>query len=148
MTVLIVVAAAALVFVIAAVVIGREAHRLDARSPRVVFDLDEAVLAVSERLPADVTSELSYADVRDIVRWHMADLRAQGLRPPTALETPQDPSRLIVVDEEASIASLVARSASEGRAYRPTDIAAVVEAHFEHLREIGAVGPPAGDAEL
>jgi hypothetical protein len=146
--ILIVVLAAALVFIIAAVVIGREAHRLDARSPRVVFDLDEAVLAVSERLPADVTAELSYADVRDIVRWHMADLHAQGLRPPTALEVPQDPTRLVVVDEEASIASLVARSASEGRTYRPDDVTAVVEAHFEHLREIGAVGPPAGDAEL
>ncbi len=113
-----------------------------------VFDLDEAVLAVSERLPAGVTAELSYADVRDIVRWHMADLRAQGLRPPTALEVPQDPSRLTVVDEEASVASLIARSASEGRSYGTADITAVVEAHFEHLREIGAVGPPAGDAEL
>jgi hypothetical protein len=32
-TILIVVAAALIVFVIAAVVVGREAHRLDARSP-------------------------------------------------------------------------------------------------------------------
>ena len=135
-------------FIIAAVVIGREAHRLDAMSPRVVFDLDEAVLSVSERLPAEVTSELSYADVRDLVRWHMADLRAQGLKPPAAVDEPQDPSRLTVVDEDASISSLVARVASEGRTYRREEIGAVVEAHFEYLREIGAVGPPAGDAEL
>ena len=81
MIVLIVIAAAAIVFVIAAVVIGREAHRLDTRSPRVVFDLDEAVLAVSERLPAGVTAELSYADVRDIVRWHMADLARSRVAP-------------------------------------------------------------------
>ena len=135
-------------FVIAAVVIGREAHRLDARSPRVVFDLDEAVLAVSERLPEEVTSQLSYADVRDLLRWHMNDLRAQGLKPPTAIEEPQDPSKLVVVDEDASIASLAARVASEGRSYRREEIEAVVEAHFEHLREIGAIGPPAGDAQL
>ncbi|HMK11988.1 MAG TPA: hypothetical protein VK461_10430 [Acidimicrobiales bacterium] len=135
-------------FIIAAVVIGREAHRLDAMSPRVVFDLDEAVLSVSERLPVEVTSELSYADVRDLLRWHMADLRAQGLKPPAAVEEPQDPSRLIVVDEDASVASLVARVTSEGRSYRREDVEAVVEAHFEYLREIGAVGPPAGDAQL
>ena len=135
-------------FIIAAVVIGREAHRLDAMSPRVVFDLDEAVLSVSERLPAEVTAELSYADVRDLVRWHMADLRAQGLKPPAAVDEPQDPSRLTVVDEDASVSSLVARVASEGRTYRREEIEAVVEAHFEYLREIGAVGPPAGDAEL
>jgi hypothetical protein len=117
-------------------------------SPRVVFDLDEAVLSVSERLPQEVTAELSYADVRDLVRWHMADLRAQGLKPPTAVDQPQDPSRLTVVDEDASVSSLVARVASEGRTYRREEIEAVVEAHFEYLREIGAVGPPAGDAEL
>ena len=135
-------------FIIAAVVIGREAHRLDAMSPRVVFDLDEAVLSVSERLPVEVTSELSYADVRDLLRWHMADLRAQGLKPPAAMEEPQDPSKLIVVDEDASVSSLVARVASEGRSYRREDVEAVVEAHFAYLREIGAVGPPAGDAQL
>ena len=135
-------------FIIAAVVIGREAHRLDAMSPRVVFDLDEAVLSVSERLPAEVTSELSYADVRDLLRWHMADLRAQGLKPPAALEEPQDPAKLIVVDEDASVVSLAARVASEGRTYSREDVSAVVEAHFEYLREIGAVGPPAGDAQL
>ena len=135
-------------FIIAAVVIGREARRLDAMSPRVVFDLDEAVLSVSERLPDEVTSELSYADVRDLLRWHMADLRAQGLEPPAALEEPQDPSKLVVVDEDASVASLVARVASEGRSYSREDVDAVVTAHFEYLREIGAVGPPAGDAEL
>jgi len=117
-------------------------------SPRVVFDLDEAVLSVSERLPDEVTSELSYADVRDLLRWHMADLRAQGLEPPAALEEPQDPSKLVVVDEDASVASLVARVASEGRSYSREDVDAVVTAHFEYLREIGAVGPPAGDAEL
>ncbi len=135
-------------FIIAAVVIGREAHRLDAMSPRVVFDLDEAVLSVSERLPEEVTSELSYADVRDLLRWHMADLRAQGLKPPAALDEPQDPAKLIVVDEDASVGSLIARVASEGRTYSREDVSAVVEAHFEYLREIGAVGPPAGDAQL
>src|SRR5262249_46015719 len=144
----ILIAAAAIVFIIAAVVIGREAHRLDAMSPRVVFDLDEAVLSVSERLPAEVTAELSYADVRDLVRWHMADLRAQGLKPPAALEEPQAPARLTIVDEDASVKSLVARVRSEGRAYSREEVEAVVEAHFEYLREIGAVGPPAGDAEL
>ena len=135
-------------FIIAAVVIGREAHRLDAMSPRVVFDLDEAVLSVSERLPVEVTSELSYADVRDLLRWHMADLRTQGLKPPAAVEEPQDPSKLVVVDEDASVASLIARVASEGRSYSREDVQAVVEAHFEYLRDIGAVGPPAGDAQL
>jgi hypothetical protein len=113
-----------------------------------VFDLDEAVLSVSERLPEEVTSQLSYADVRDLVRWHMNDLRSQGLKPPAAVDEPQDPSKLVVVDEEASVGSLAARVASEGRTYSHEEIEAVVEAHLEYLREIGAIGPPAGDAQL
>ncbi len=102
--------------------------------------------SVSERLPEEVTSQLSYADVRDLVRWHMNDLRSQGLKPPAAVDEPQDPSKLVVVDEDASVGSLAARVASEGRTYSHEEIEAVVEAHFEYLREIGAVGPPAGDA--
>ena len=113
-----------------------------------MFDLDEAVLSVSERLPEEVTSQLSYADVRDLVRWHMNDLRSQGLKPPAAVDEPQDPSKLVVVDEDASVGSLAARVVSEGRTYSHEEIEAVVEAHFEYLREIGAVGPPAGDAQL
>jgi hypothetical protein len=53
-----------------------------------------------------------------------------------------------VVDEDASVSSLVARIRSEGRTYSREQVGSVVEAHFEYLREIGAVGPPAGDAEL
>ncbi len=113
-----------------------------------MFDLDEAVLSVSERLPGEVTSELSYADVRDLLRWHMADLRAQGLKPAAAIEEPQDPSKLIIVDEDASVQTLVGRVASEGRTYSREQIGAIVEAHFVYLREIGAIGPPAGDAQL
>ena len=39
------------VFVIAAVVVGREAHRLDAVAPRVVYRVDEAVDFVADRVP-------------------------------------------------------------------------------------------------
>ena len=70
-------------------------------------------------LHREVTAELSYADVRDLVRWHMADLRSQGLKPPAAVDEPQDPSKLVVVDEDASVGSLAARVASEGRTYSP-----------------------------
>ena len=59
--------AAVAVFVIAAVVVGREAHRLDAVAPRVVYQLDEAVDFVSDRLPAASQARLTPAEVEQLL---------------------------------------------------------------------------------
>ncbi len=53
------VAAAVLVFVLAAVVVGREARRLDAVAPRVIYNVDEAVEFVSARLPDATQARLT-----------------------------------------------------------------------------------------
>ena len=58
MTVLLSVVALAIIFALAAVVVGREARRLDAVPPRPVFDLDEAVEWVAEHLPFEVSAVL------------------------------------------------------------------------------------------
>ena len=114
-----------------------------------MFDLDEAVLSVSERLPEEVTSQLSYADVRDLVRWHMDDLRSQGLKPPAAVDEPQDPSKLVVVDEDASVGSLVRQGRYPKDVPTPTRRSRRSSRRISSTcREIGAVGPPAGDAQL
>ena len=64
--------ALAIVFVVAAVAIGREAHRLDAQPPSPPVNLDEEVAFVAERLPFEVSAALSYADVRTILEWQIA----------------------------------------------------------------------------
>lgn len=148
MTIIILSVAVLLVFGIAAGVVGREAHRLDAQAPRVVFELEEAVGFVADRLPYEVAAVLTHDDVRQLLRWHVNVLRAEGMRPVGNADVFQDPDELVVVDEEASVDALVERSTVEGVDYRPEDLAAVVAAHFDYLREIGAVGPPAGDADL
>jgi cytochrome b len=57
-------AAAALVtFAIAAGVVGREAHRLDAVAPRSVYVVDEAVEFVAEYLPTDSQARLTPAEL-------------------------------------------------------------------------------------
>jgi hypothetical protein len=43
------------VFAIAAVLVGREASRLAAAPPRPVFDMDEAVVWIADRLPESVS---------------------------------------------------------------------------------------------
>ena len=76
MVVLYVVVALALVFLIAAVLIGREARRLDAEPPRAVFDIDEATEWVANHLPFEVSAVLTYSDVRRILEWILEFLRA------------------------------------------------------------------------
>ena len=49
---LFIVAAALSVFLIAALVVGREARRLDAVAPRAVYDLVEATEFVADLLPS------------------------------------------------------------------------------------------------
>ena len=67
MPILFAVGGAALVFAIAAIFIGRETGRLEAAAPRPVFDVDEAVSWMADRLPDAVTAELSHAELRRIL---------------------------------------------------------------------------------
>src|SRR5688500_2853041 len=78
-TVVYILVALGLVFAIAAVVVGREARRLDAEPPRPIFDPDEAVEWVANHLPFDVSAELSHDDVRRLLGWSLDFLRGKGL---------------------------------------------------------------------
>src|SRR4029077_3573335 len=97
MIVVYVVIALAIVFLIAAVVIGREARRLDAEPPRAVFDIDEATDWVANHLPHDISAVLSFADVRRILEWNLEFLRAKGMSSSSA---PTLPEGSVVVGRE------------------------------------------------
>src|SRR5690349_3464383 len=79
MIVVFIVAAAAIVFVIAAYVIGREARRLDAKPPQPVFDMNEAVNWVADHLPFEVSAVLTYDDVKTILDWNLEFFRSKGV---------------------------------------------------------------------
>ena len=72
------------VFVIAAVVIGREARRLDAVAPRAVYELEDAVAFVAARIPAGSQARLTFDEVRLLLVTHMRWLHARGLQPVSA----------------------------------------------------------------
>ena len=129
MAIVIIVLTAALVFVIAAVAIGREAHRLDDQAPRPVFDMDEAVEWIGERLPFEVSASLSHADVSQIVRWSLDHLAISG----------QD--EVLVVEDEA-LAYVQVRARGGGHAWTEREIQSVLDVQLDYLRAIGAAGPP------
>ena len=137
--------AAVVVFVIAAVVVGREAHRLDAVAPRVVYRPDEAVEFVADHLPPATQARLTHAEVDQLLTFHLRWLHAKGLVPANVVDRRQDIATPTVVDEDSLIGYLFAESEREGvELLDDVDAVAVVDAHLAYLDAIGAVGPPAG----
>jgi hypothetical protein len=144
-TIVLAVIAGVLVFAIAAGTIGREAHRLDAVAPRAVYQLDEAVDFVADRLPPASQARLTPAEVETLLKLHLRWLHEQGLQPDRAVDHVQDIDEQVVVTEDALVAYLLGAAEEEGvEVLDDVDVVAVTEAHLAYFEAIGAVGPHAG----
>ena len=133
----------AIVFAIAAVVVGREARRLDAIPPRPTLDLDEAVEYVANHVPFEVSAVLSHGDVLQILEWNIAFLKTKGVSGNGSdvhiTETP------IVVGGAEAVDYVMTRSEQVGAGYTADQVRAVLEAQLAYLEAIGAIGPPADE---
>jgi hypothetical protein len=134
--------ALAIVFAVAAVVVGREARRLDAEPPRPVFDPDEAVEWVANHLPFEVSAVLSHDDVRRILDWNLQYFRSKGVSGNGSTPHLDAP---IVVGGAETVAYVLERAAQTGSDFTPEQVHAVLDAQMSYLDAIGAVGPEAGD---
>jgi len=144
MVVLYVVVALAVVFLIAAVLVGREARRLDAEPPRAVFDIDEATEWVANHLPFEVSAVLTYSDVRRILEWNLEFLRDRGMALPEA----GVPEGAVVVGPEEVADFVLSRARAIDSPYSEDQVAAVLDAQFGYFDAIGAIGPEADENEL
>jgi hypothetical protein len=141
--------AAVAVFVMAAVVIGREAHRLDAVAPRVVYTLDEAVDFVADHIPPAAQARLTPADVERLLTFHMRWLHAKGLQPWDVIDRRQDIETPTLIDEDTVIGYILGEAEREGvDIVDDVDVVAVVDAHLAYFEAIGAVGPPAAGDDI
>jgi hypothetical protein len=144
-TIVFAVVAAVLVFAIAAGAIGREAHRLDAVTPRAVYQLDEAVDFVADRLPEATQARLTPEEVESLLVLHLRWLHAKGLQPDRVVDRQQDIDETVVITEDTLIAYLLGQAEAEGvELLDDVDAVNVVEAHLRYFEAIGAVGPQAG----
>ncbi len=136
-------------FVIAAVVIGREARRLDSVAPRAVYDLDQAIEFVADRLPTDTQARLTFDELRVLLKLHMRWIHDKGLQPADVIDRPQDITDVIVLGEETLTAYLLGK-AEESRieVLDDVDVVHVVRAHLAYFESIGAVGPSASSNDL
>jgi hypothetical protein len=132
------------VFAIAAVVIGREARRLDAVPPRPVFDMDQAVAWVAEHLPFEVSAVLSHADVRSIIDWNLEYFRTKGVSGNGS--TPHHDAQVVVGGAE-TVDWVLAKAHQTGASYTAAQVHAVLDAQMTYLEVIGAIGPEAEASE-
>ena len=130
----------AIVFAIAAVVVGREARRLDAVPPEPTFDLDEAVQWVARNLPFEVSAVLSYDDVRRIIDWNLEYFRMKGVSGNGHSARPDGP---VVVGGAETVDYVLTRAEASGSPYTATQVHAVLDAQMTYLEAIGAIGPEA-----
>lgn len=148
-TLIFAIAAAICVFAIAAVVIGRESHRLDGVAPRTVYQLDEAIDFVADRLPPDTQARLTLEELRKLLVLHMDWMRLKGLQPQNVVDRPQDIVDTVVVGEETLTAYLLGEVEKvRVDVLDDVDIVYVVRTHLDYFEAIGAVGPSASSNDL
>ena len=134
------VVAVAVVFAIAAVVIGREARRLDAVPPQRTFDLEDAVEWVADNLPFEVSAVLSHDDVRRIIDWNLEYFRLKGVSGNGHSSVPDGP---VIVGGAETVDYVLTRAEAAGSPYTPSQVHAVLDAQMTYLEAIGAIGPEA-----
>jgi hypothetical protein len=144
-----VVVTAIAVFVIAALVVGREAHRLDAVAPRSVYVVDEAVEFVAEYLAPETQARLTPDELEQLLTAHMRWLHSKGLQPANVVDRRQDITRPVVLTEDTLAGYLLAEAERSGIVILDdVDLVNVVDAHLAYFEAIGAVGPTADEPDL
>lgn len=134
---LIVVVAIGLVVAIAFYAVGREVVLLEQRVAPSVYELEEAIPFVADRLPDAVTARISLDDVRWVLRVDAEELEAVTAEAVAAGEADE------VIDPDGAVGRVLARVEDERPDLDDVDVVAVLDARVEYLRAIGAIGDQA-----
>jgi len=130
------------VLAIAVVTIGAVVGRLSVEAPVSVFDEDEAVAWIADRLPFEIAAQLTHDDVRALVLWHLEYLEGKGVATETAFEAAPD---AVMVAEDDGLAFVIGQAAEAGLEVDDLQIVAVLDTERDYLEAIGAIGPRVAD---
>ena len=140
---IVIVIAVVVVLVIAVVAVGAVVNRLAVEAPVSVFDEDEAVDWIADRLPFEVAAQLSHDDVRAIVLWHLEYFEAEGVATESTFAEAPDG---VVVAEDDSLAYVLGKASEAGLDVDDVQVVAVIETELDYLEAIGAIGPRVTDS--
>ena len=133
-----IVRAAIVVFVIAASTVGGVSGSLARRPRRSVYDLEEAVEFVAERLPDELTARVSYEQVRAVLAAHCDYLAEKGVA--SAATADDIGTGLLLVPDDEPLAWILGRLESGGVALDDGDVVQILDVEERYYRAIGAIG--------
>jgi hypothetical protein len=127
----------AAVAVIGLVALGRLTYQLEDAAPTSVYDMAEAVEFVADRLPGEITSQLSYDDVQALLTWHVDYLEDRGVARDHGENVTSGP---LVAAEDEGLAFVLGKATEAGVDVDDTWVLAVLDASSAYLEAIGAIG--------
>ncbi len=137
---LVLVLGALIVFVIAAVAVGRVTANLARTPERAVYDPEQSLEFVAEALPVDVTAELSYDEVQTMLRLLHDHLHSKGVA--TTAGDARLSTEMAVIDPDDAADYIVYRARLADLIVTPAQARAVVDAQLAYFEAIGAIGGP------
>ena len=134
--------AAVCVVLVAIGAVSRVTAELDQTVAPALLEVDDAVDAVADALPFEVSAQLSFGDVDLIVRWVLEWFDDLGLASEFGEElggewVVDDP---VVVNEVAAAEHAVAQALAKRPKLDAVHVTVVVDELFTYLRDIGAIG--------
>ena len=125
--------AAVVVIAVALWSVGWAVGKTSAMPDQIVIDAEEAIEFCAEALPFEVTSEVSYDELRRLLRLHLEWIQAYHWAPEGDSDGP------ILFEELDAVDYMVERADVVGLDITRDHITAVVEAHSAYLQVVGAI---------
>ena len=125
--------AAVVIVVVAFVAVGHAVGRTEAMPAQIVVDVHEAIEFCAEALPDEVTAELSYDELRRLLRLHLEWIQAYHWSPEGSDAGP------IVFEQFDALDYVMERMAVTDLDVPRGYAAAVIQAHSDYLQVMGAV---------
>ena len=134
--------ASLLVVGIAVVAVSRVSVELEGTVAPALLELDDAVDAVAEALPFEVSAVISHDDVDTVIVWVLDWFDDLGLSSDFGEELGGEwvVDDRVVADEVGAAEHAVARSLEDESGIDPLHVTVIVDAFIAYLRDIGAVG--------
>jgi hypothetical protein len=142
-----IVLAALIVFAVAAATVGSTVARLADQPSPAVLKVDDAVDWIADRLPFEISAEISHDDVRRILQWHLEYFDEVGLASEFGEELGGDVVPVgadpVVAEADDAVDYVVDRALADGHGLTSLQVVCVLDLQLRYLDEIGAIGPSA-----
>ena len=138
MIVVFIILSALAVVAIGLIAVGRLAGQLAEQPRPAVYDRAEAVDFVADRLPDDVTAQLTYDELAQLLQWHLDYLAELGVARAQGVEHVANGP--LMAAEDDALAFVIGRATDAGLDVGDVTVVQVIEGNEKYLEAIGAIG--------